>query len=282
MKILIFSALIILGVVLVIAFRPSHEPTNLYDQINRYVQKDTTVSVYFRPEFGEPINFNAEEKYAPGSLLKVPLLFAYLKASTITPSILETKLVYDGKRDDTGVQTIKPKNPLKPGTYTVDELLNYMIKASDNNALTLLDSGKILKLSVTNRVLNDFDIPAPKTANDQFMTARQYASLFESLLDESYLNAEMSKKALDILTDTDFTDGIASFPKGVRVAHKFGQRGFEDPRPLSQLHDCGIVFHPRQRYVLCVMTKANITTIDPLVEVIKDISKMTYKYVDQQ
>jgi hypothetical protein len=64
----------------------------------------------------------------------------------------------------------------------------------------------------------------------------------------------MSQFALELLSETTFQGGItAGVPEGTRVAHKFGYTVMEE----GQLHDCGIVYHPKMSYILCVMTSGD-------------------------
>ncbi len=86
----------------------------------------------------------------------------------------------------------------------------------------------------------------------------------------------MSQYALELLSETTFSDGIvAGVPGGTRVAHKFGFR--QPSEAESQLHDCGIVYHPLATYILCVMTSG--TDARQEAEGIAAISRVTYDAV---
>jgi beta-lactamase class A len=89
------------------------------------------------------------------------------------------------------------------------------------------------------------------------VSPRAYASFFRRLYNATFLTRELSERALDILSKTDFADGLrAGVPADVVVAHKFGERGiYEDGRVVGvELHDCGIVYAPAGPYLICVMT----------------------------
>jgi hypothetical protein len=82
----------------------------------------------------------------------------------------------------------------------------------------------------------------------------------------------MSEKALDLLTTTDFGEGIvADLPSGTVVAHKFGERGYAGST-VRQLHDCGIVYHDHSPYLLCVMTRGH--NFEHQAEVISGVSRI--------
>lgn len=82
-----------------------------------------------------------DNHYAPASLMKVPIMMAVLKESEKTPGLLQKKIKYFGKSNLNDDETYKPRQSLQSGqTYTVEELLEYMAKYSDNNAMELLVS----------------------------------------------------------------------------------------------------------------------------------------------
>jgi len=111
------------------------------------------------------------------------------------------------------------------------------------------------------------------------MSVKDYSSFFRILYNASYLSKEMSSKALKLLTQVNFNKGlVAGLPKGVKIAHKFGERGYA-LNDIKQLHDCGIVYHPRKTYLICVMTKGN--KIEDLEYIIQKISKFIYQTVDK-
>ena len=57
----------------------------------------------------------------------------------------------------------------------------------------------------------------------EYFTAKNYSKVFFALLNATYLNKENSEKALELLSNTDFTQGIvAGVPNNIKVAHKFG------------------------------------------------------------
>jgi beta-lactamase class A len=89
----------------------------------------------------------------------------------------------------------------------------------------------------------------------------------------TYLNKDYSEKALELLSNTEFTQGlVAPLPRSVTVAHKFGERALPDG--TNQLHDCGIVYYPGHPYLLCIMTKG--PDFKDLTQAIQQISSKVY------
>ena len=241
----------------------------------------SSVSVYLRHlNYGTWMGVNEDENYAAASLLKVPLMIAYLKMAEKDPAILNKEIKYDTEIDTELSQNMVPKDNLQLGSvYTVDELLSYMIINSDNIAKDILL--KNIDLKLFSKVYSDLKIPIPDlTEQENQISAKDYAAFFRALYNSTYLTEDLSGKAIELLSKTEFKDGIvAGVPDDITVAHKFAERKYSgDKYSLkgSQLHDCGIVYYPESPYLICVMTKGR--DFNTLEGVIKDISKIVYEH----
>ncbi|QQR76435.1 serine hydrolase [Candidatus Nomurabacteria bacterium] len=234
------------------------------------------LSYYFRDlNNGVWVGLNEEEKFAPASLMKLPLMISYLKQSEDDLSVLKQSYTFNIEDDNYSKQNIAPEELMSIGTpYTVEELIFRMIAYSDNSALRIL-----LKNSGTFglRVFNDLSIELPEDqSNEDFMSVRTYSKFFRTLYNGSYLNYVNSDEALRVLSKTQYKDGIvAGVPEDIVVAHKFGER---ENNGVIQLHDCGIVYHPDKPYVLCIMTRGS--DINKMSSAISYLSKYTYEEVD--
>ncbi len=242
----------------------------------------THVSVYFR-EMNNGLAFSIEgqEKFTPASLLKVPLLIAYLKGSESNPSLLKATVKFDGLPDMNAAQTIKPALPMERGkAYSVEDLLFRAIAYSDNNAYFLLYAN--MNSTILHRVYSDLGLEVPKVRNrEDYMSVVEYASFFRMLYNASYLNKETSEKALAILSEVDFKQGlVAGVAPGTVVAHKFGEKMYGPSGEVKQMHDCGIVYYPRHPYLLCVMSRGR--SFEYLDDTIREISSLVYSEVDRQ
>jgi len=168
-----------------------------------------------------------------------------------------------------------------PGkAYTVDELLYRMIAYSDNNADFLLFHRlpEDRLLAVYKDLNVDYD-PGNKADN---MSVSSYASFFRVLFNASYLNNDMSEKALKILSFPEFNGGlIAAIPPDVKVASKFGERVFvKQNAEIIQLHNVGVIYYPGRPFLLGVMTRG--TNFGTQADVIRDITRLVYNEVDHQ
>ncbi len=231
------------------------------------------VSVYYYNfKDGSWFGINEDEKFAPASLLKVPILISIMKESEVFPNFLSRKIKYEGI--DTGLgQYYPPGEQLNVGQiYTVGELAEIAIKYSNNEAsYTLFD---FMGEDKVFNVYRDIGIPLPGKLGERFISVREYMSFFKTLFDSSYLSHTSSEKILGLLTETTFKDGIvAGVPENIKVAHKFGERIDEETEGL-QLHDCGIVYAPGNPYLLCVMTRGD--NFENLSKIIKKISEIIY------
>ena len=151
-----------------------------------------------------------------------------------------------------------------------------MIIHSDNEATYLLKQH--LDPAISNQTYIDLGINVPENNPDaEFMTVRAYSSFFRILYNSTYLNDELSSKALGILTKSDFKLALRKpIPNDIRVAHKFGERTSSRSN-LKQLHDCGIIYFPNHPYSLCVMTKGN--DFNEQSEQISKISEIVYERI---
>ncbi|MDP2815907.1 MAG: serine hydrolase [Rectinemataceae bacterium] len=87
------------------------------------------------------------------------------------------------------------------------------------------------------------------------ITARSYANIFRILYNASYLNVKSSNEILDLLSQSKFDKGItAGVPDGTKVAQKFGEANeLKDGEEFHILNNCGIVYKPKNPYILCVL-----------------------------
>lgn len=244
------------------------------------------VSLYFRDlDNGPWIGINEKEKFAPASLLKVPLMMAHYREADRDPTVLSRRITYRRANSRSGgkvvVQTLAPTDRLVDDQdYPVGDLIEQMIVFSDNSAADLLLRNIDPDLHAhAYRDLGVID-PGAASGEPEFMTVKDYATFFRILFNASYLGKANSEKALALLSRTTYKDGlVAGVPWDITVAHKFGERNV-DGSPLHQLHDCGIIYVPGRPYLLCVMTRGGDARIQ--ASVIAEISRMVYSSVARE
>jgi beta-lactamase class A len=214
-------------------------------------------------------------------MLKVPIMVAILRSAEDKPDLLNKKIFYDGSFNDNALEDIPPQQELEKGhTYSVNELLEYMIMYSDNNATHLLHDQ--LTAKEFEDTYTDLGIEVP-TVNGpvDFMSPKTFTLFLRILFNGTYLSHQDSEKALKLMTVNDFPAGLkGGVPDTVTVAQKFGERLVHDSATNTnklELHNCGIVYPEKGPYILCVMTRGN--NFETLSKEIRDISKIVYDHV---
>lgn len=239
-------------------------------------KKVSHVSIFFRDlDHGPRFGIGEYDKFQPASLLKLPVLIAFLHEADRNPDLLNQTLSFAGtiktaQNVEVSDETIKPNTP-----YTIRELLTKMIVYSDNYSYALLTHELNEAPSLTTYyTFRDLDILKMMLApRADYISIQSYGNLFAVLYNTGYLSKEMSQFALELLSQATFRDGlVAGVPENIRVAHKFGYRtpAGED----SQLHDCGIVYHPSTTYMLCVMTSGS--DLESEQSAIAEVSRVVY------
>ncbi len=248
----------------------------------------TQMASYFRslndgPWFG----VNEDVSFFPASLLKVPIMISFFKQAETNPDILKKEIPYDESYkqkfgDANEGSFFKPEKSIEFGkTYTIQELIKYMIIYSDKNAKNLL----LLNLGDVNNLLSVYtDLglgTQPELQGEgDIISVHEYSTFLRVLYNASYLSKDYSKQALELLVEAKFPLGLsAEIPKDVKIANKFGE--YTNPNNnTKQLHDCGIIYYPKNPYILCIMTRGN--DFGKMADAIASISKIVYQEVNNQ
>ncbi|MGE0637757.1 MAG: serine hydrolase [Bacteroidia bacterium] len=238
------------------------------------------VSVYFRDLNNGPwVGIDEDEKYSPASLLKVPVAIAAMKRAEVDPYFLQKTVEF---QNALSTDALPDKNDTvyinKGKLYKIAELVEYMVAGSDNEAMMLVlkNTGE----GLTGKVMADLGIKKSDSDDkNDFVSVREYSSMFRLLFNATYLSKEKSNQLLGMMSKSKYTDGlVAGVPASVKVAHKFGERAF-DNTTTRQLHDCGIVYLPQSPYLLCVMTRGD--DFNELKTIVSDISAIVYTKVSE-
>ena len=241
-----------------------------------------SIAVYVRYlNNGPTLGVDAEEEFVPASLLKVPYMMSLYAEALDNPALLDEKVTLPSGAHLDATQIFPPKHPLVPGTtYTIDELISHMITESDNDALKLISSKFIVSDTHHTEMYQRLGVALQRDNDAEItITLRQYSAFFRILFNASYLSQKYSEKALSILTNSTFAEGIPKdLPSGLEIAHKFGE--YESMEKSIFLHDCGIIYYPKVPYLLCIMTKGK--NIDKQLEAIQKVSRFTFDMVNNQ
>ena len=228
--------------------------------INQQKQSNLThVSLYYRDLNNGPwLGINENSLFTLASLIKVPIMIATFKQAENNPLLLDQKILAPPSFSNQE-QYLAPSLTLTPNQeYSLLELVERMIIYSDNRAkdLILQQIGDDSVLQVFSDLGLDTQKIIDQTDNNT-ISVRDYSSFFRILYNSSYLNKDMSEKALKILSRVKYDQGLNQLlPKDITVSHKFGERYYYNSQE-KQLHDCGIIYQPQHPYLLCIMTQGD-------------------------
>lgn len=218
------------------------------------------------------MGINENEKFMPGSLMKVPELITFLRMDELHPGTLDKVLTMKN-------EYIMDKHPLYVSKtiemgkgYTVRELLRYMVEYSDNNATSLLFEN--MDKEIFKKVFTDFGMVCPDLSAQNYpISAKEFTYFMRSLYNASYLNLKNSEFATELLSKCNFKNGmVAGIPTNVRISHKFGESGDPNEKHLSE---SGIIYLNNSPYTITIMTKGK--DLKKLPEVIKQLSNAVYQ-----
>ena len=251
----------------------------LEDFVGKEIPAGYQVSIYYRGmENSHWFGINENDEYDPASLYKVPFMIAYLKIAETDPVVLPKKITFTAEDADNDKDKLSAQaaSLVEGRSYSIEELIEKMIIGSENSAKNLL-----LKNIDLNNVASVFEeLGIPFLGEDYYkISAKKYSLFFRILYNSTFLNREMSEKALDILSRANFAYGLSGgLPKDTPMAHKFGDHAiYKDGKIIGfELHDCGIIYSdPDKPYFLCVMTRGD--NLQSLSQIIQRVSRIVYE-----
>lgn len=213
-----------------------------------------SASVFLRKmNTANTISINASEAYNPGSMMKVVVMIAYLKAAEKDASLLSRKILFTGHNENLINEEGNVTQMIAGNYYSEKEIIDLMIINSDNDAMALLFNN--IKPDNLNKIYTDLDITLVNpTTMGVTMTTADYAKFFRVLYNATYLNRENSQMALSVLCQSKYSKSFTrNLPKDMKVAHKYGTAATDN----KYLSETGIVYYSDTPYLLVVMTKGN-------------------------
>ena len=236
------------------------------------------ISLYFRDLNNGPwVGISEEKIFSPASLLKTPIIMALFKYAETNPDILNKEIITKESDilADSNQNIVFPDVLKKDTKYTLLQVAESMIKKSDNAGVGIILNN--IPKNYVDGVFRSIGVPYKDLNTEVSLRVKDYAAFFRVLFNASYLDREMSEKTLEILSESEYKNGlVAGVPEDITVAHKFGERVSDN---IYQLHDCGIIYYPQNPYLLCVMTRGN--SFKNQEDFIKDISNYIYTEIDK-
>lgn len=223
-------------------------------------------SIYFRElETGLWTGINETKKITVGKIFPLPLMIAYLKQAESDPTLLSKTIRSN--------QNFPQEDTQKD--QTIEELIKKMINENDTQAAEMLYNAidKDALANVTSELGIDFQ---EDTHNENYISLKSYALIYRFLYNATYLNQEMSEKALRLLhTNNQMGDINTNLPKSILTAHSYQNTSILTAQDsLYESNDCGIVYYPEHPYLLCIaLTHSNPSTAHTVLE---DMGSLLY------
>jgi beta-lactamase class A len=214
-------------------------------------------SVYYRKlNSGKWLSINGDQQFSVASIMKILTLIYHLRQEEYKPGWLNQKMLIASNLTGSNIQTTTDKHSKIGSTYTIKELIDFMILYSDNNATAHLNS--LMDFNVYSSLMSDINIPIPdKNQTDYKLTSEQTSRFLRVLYNCSVLSSNYSEMALKILTKSSYHGGLMrNVKKDVTVAHKFGERFLPSE---NQIHETAIFYLNEDPYLLTVMTTGSDT-----------------------
>ena len=223
---------------------------------------------------------NENARIPSASMVKIPIMMAYLYAANEGSIDLQSRIKLTSKAKSPGSGLLK--NTSAGTQISIEELISLMITHSDNTAANVLISrlgfdalnGYFVRMGLrqTNLVRKMMDFRLRKQGVENYTTAAEMAYLLEKMYRDQFLSAAISRKGLEILAGQKVNDRIPKkLPGGTTVAHK---TGLED----GLCHDAGIVYTDKGNFLICVLTKHMYKNAAAAKSLIATISLFTYVY----
>lgn len=264
----------------------SNKFQQLKEEISSFVKTEkqkavlAEASVYIQDlTDGNWTSVNDHELYDPGSILKLPILLAYLKKDEKEPGLFSKIIYYKGPDTTMPRQTIKA-NTLQAGNYyTVKELLNYMIVDSDNEANSLLN--RAIEPEMIYKVFTDIGLKKPEVDQSNVqMKCSEVSKFMNVLYNSNYADHRHSEFALQLLSETKFSEGMKNgLPDSILLVHKFGERGYQNT-DFQEIHESGIIFSEHGNILLTIMTKG--TNQKEQMRIISEISRICFQHISSK
>jgi beta-lactamase class A len=253
-----------------INFSPLRQKLNQYFEQNKL----SGGNLYFEYlPTGTSIRISGEEQLVAASLMKVPAAMDMYKANELGRLNIDNKTALQASwlNDEYG-------SLYKKGAgYQISprDAAKIMLEQSDNTALAVVGDAIKGKLTDSESSINYLDLDMKVNGDGSIsMNARGYSSILKCLYFACYNTKADSQTMLEQLTNSIYTSripaGIAD--KNIKVAHKIGTN-FNNNQ-----NDCGIIYYPKNNYLLCVMIPGNES--EQTDQHIANISKIVYDFIN--
>ncbi|MEG4058445.1 serine hydrolase [Microcoleus sp. Pol7_B2] len=228
---------------------------------------------------GSYLNFNGDTAFASASTIKVPILVAFFQAVDEGKVQLDQMLTLKSEHIVGGSGEMQDDSPGKK--YSALEVAEKMIVVSDNTAtnmmIELLGGAEVLNQHFANWGLSTTVLRnnLPDLEGTNTTSPKDLINIIAQIDRGNLVSVKSRDRILQIMRQTK-NDSL--LPKGLGedsvIAHKTGNID-------TMLADAGMVDLPNgKRYLVAVMVKHSPETEKPAQTLIREISRMSYRYLN--
>lgn len=228
---------------------------------------------------GSYLNFNGDTAFASASTIKVPILVAFFQAVDEGKVQLDQMLTLKSEHIVGGSGEMQDDSPGKK--YSALEVAQKMIVVSDNTAtnmmIELLGGAEVLNQHFANWGLSTTVLRnnLPDLEGSNTTSPKDLINIIAQVDRGNLVSVKSRDRILQIMRQTQ---NASLLPKGLGegsvIAHKTGNID-------TMLADAGMVDLPNgKRYLVAVMVKHSPETEKPAQTLIREISRMSYRYLN--
>ncbi|MEG4278826.1 serine hydrolase [Microcoleus sp. MON1_C1] len=228
---------------------------------------------------GSYLNFNGDTAFASASTIKVPILVAFFQAVDEGKVQLDQMLTLKPEHIVGGSGEMQDQAPGKK--YSALEVAQNMIVVSDNTAtnmmIELLGGAEVLNQHFANWGLSTTVLRnnLPDLEGTNTTSPKDLINIIAQVDRGNLVSVKSRDRILQIMRQTQ---NASLLPKGLGegsvIAHKTGNID-------TMLADAGMVDLPNgKRYLVAVMVKHSPETEKPAQTLIREISRISYRYLN--
>ncbi len=208
--------------------------------------------LYYNPENGGSIEYNADERFSSGSIIKAIYARAILGAG------IDLSAEYEMTEELLNSQYERVNDEPVGTMFTAEELIRAAVAESDNTAYKMLYH--YIGYSDFNEYAKSLGLPQRMTDENYWfrMTARQTAAYFKDIyyFIEQHVNGVLMA---DCMENAEYREMFSAALSDKTVAEKYGYLPQED---FYTLGDAGIIYGADSDYVLVVYVRGTGTSLN--------------------